>query len=91
MCDRTGGIKCSLADATYRVDVASGGGEEDFGDWSFGQIGQGNGVLEDGNVQAKGEFENERAGDAAEATTAEGWGFEAAVANDENVAASAFA
>jgi hypothetical protein len=48
-------------------------------------------VLEDGNVQAKGEFENERAGDAAEATTAEGWGFEAAVANDENVAASAFA
>lgn len=47
--DRAGGVKRALADAADRVDVASGGGEKDFGDWSFGQIGQGNGVLEDGN------------------------------------------
>ncbi len=46
---RAGGAECLIADTADRVDVASGGGEKDFGDWSFGQVGQENGVFEDGN------------------------------------------
>ncbi len=47
-------------------------------------------MLDEGDLQADSEFEYERSGDAAETATAEGRGFEASVADDEDVAAGAF-
>ena len=47
-------------------------------------------MLQEGEFQAGSQFENESASDAAETATAEGRGFEASVADDEDVAACAF-
>ena len=47
-------------------------------------------MLDEGDLQAGSQFENESASDAGETATTEGRGFEVSVADDEDVAAGAF-
>jgi hypothetical protein len=73
------------------LDVAGGGGDEDFVTVASDNDRERVRDFDDGNAEARGEFEHEGSGDAGEAAAGEGRGFEAPVADDEDVAAGAFA